>query len=55
MQINWQKIFVPIIAMAILVIFWEWLVWYKGWRTFQMAAPSDLWPAYRRHEALFWQ
>lgn len=55
MAINWQKIFVPLIAIAILVGFWEWLVWYKGWRTFQMAAPSDLWPAYQRYEPLFWR
>lgn len=54
-RINWQKILVPIIAMAVLIAFWEWLVWYRGWRPFQMAAPSQLWPAYQRHEALFWQ
>jgi NitT/TauT family transport system permease protein len=54
MAINWQKIVVPLIALAILIGFWEWLVWYKGWRPFQMAAPSQLWPAYKRFEPLFW-
>jgi NitT/TauT family transport system permease protein len=54
MGINWQKVLVPIIAMVILLGFWEWLVWYKGWRPFQMAAPSQLWPAYKRFEPLFW-
>jgi NitT/TauT family transport system permease protein len=54
MTIDWQKILVPLIAMAILLGFWEWLVWYKGWRPFQMAAPSQLWPAYKRFEPLFW-
>ncbi len=55
MSLNWQKILVPIIALVLLLLFWEWLVWYKGWRSFQMAAPSQLWPAYKRFEPLFWQ
>lgn len=54
MSINWQKIYVPVAAMAVLLAFWEALVWYMGWPKFKMAAPSDLWPAYVRFQDLFW-
>jgi NitT/TauT family transport system permease protein len=54
MSINWQKIVVPIAGMAVLLLFWEALVWYMGWPKFKMAAPSDLWPAYLRFQELFW-
>lgn len=55
MAIDWQKVLVPLIAIAIFLGFWEWLVWYNGWPKFKMAAPSDLWPAYKRFEPLFWR
>ena len=48
-----RAIAVPLIAIVILLIFWEWLVWFKGWPRFKMAAPSDLIPAYQRHWDLF--
>ncbi|MCC1480263.1 ABC transporter permease [Roseibaca sp. Y0-43] len=48
-----QSIAVPLIAVAIFLAFWEWLVWVNGWPTFKMAAPSDLPPAYARHWDLF--
>lgn len=48
-----RAIAVPLIAIVILLVFWEWLVWYKGWPRFKMAAPSDLPPAYQRHWNLF--
>lgn len=43
----------PLIAIALLLIGWEWLVWYKGWPTYKMAAPSDLWPAFWKFRHLF--
>ena len=43
----------PLIAIFILVAFWEWLVWFKGWPTYKMAAPSDLWPAFWKFKHLF--
>jgi NitT/TauT family transport system permease protein len=43
----------PIIAFAVILLFWEWLVWFKGWPTYKMAAPSDLWPAFWKFKHLF--
>jgi NitT/TauT family transport system permease protein len=43
----------PIIAILVLLLFWEWLVWFKGWPTYKMAAPSDLWPAFWKFKHLF--
>jgi NitT/TauT family transport system permease protein len=54
MSINWQKVYVPVLAMAVLLLAWEALVWYMGWPKFKMAAPTDLWPAYLRFQELFW-
>lgn len=48
-----RAIAVPVIAVIVLLAFWEWLVWYNAWPTFKMAAPSDLPPAYQRHWNLF--
>jgi len=43
----------PIIAIVVILAFWEWLVWVKGWPTYKMAAPSDLWPAFWKFKHLF--
>lgn len=43
----------PLIAIALILAFWEWLVWFKGWPTYKMAAPSDLWPAFWKYRTLF--
>ncbi|WP_114964727.1 ABC transporter permease [Alkalilacustris brevis] len=51
--INWQKIVTPILAIVIFLAIWEAWVWYKGWPTYVMAAPSDLWPAFWRFRWLF--
>ncbi|MFA7432475.1 MAG: ABC transporter permease [Gemmobacter sp.] len=48
-----RKIAPPLIAIAVLLAAWEWLVWYRGWPTYVMAAPSDLWPAFWRFRHLF--
>jgi len=54
MIVNLQKVLVPVIAMIVLLLGWEALVWYMGWPKFKMAAPSDLWPAFLRFQDLFW-
>lgn len=43
----------PLIAIVVILAAWEGLVWFKGWPTYKMAAPSDLWPAFWRYRALF--
>lgn len=48
-----RKIAVPLVAMALFLAGWEWLVWVNGWPTYKMAAPSDLWPAFWKFRWLF--
>jgi NitT/TauT family transport system permease protein len=43
----------PVLAILLILAAWEWLVWYKGWPTYKMAAPSDLWPAFWKYRVLF--
>ena len=43
-----RKIAIPVVAIVIFLLFWEWLVWVNDWPNYKMASPSDLWPA-------FWQ
>ncbi|TNF57221.1 MAG: ABC transporter permease [Rhodobacteraceae bacterium] len=50
---TWRGVGVPLIACAIFLAFWEWLVWVNGWPNFKMASPSDLWPAFWRFRDLF--
>ncbi|GGE22345.1 ABC transporter permease [Primorskyibacter flagellatus] len=48
-----QKIGVPVLAMALFVAFWEFLVWVNNWPDYVMASPSDLPEAYARFWKLF--
>lgn len=48
-----KKIAVPLVAIALFLVFWEFLVWFNGWPRYRMAAPSDLPPAYWRFRWLF--
>ena len=48
-----RKIAVPVAALILFGLFWEWLVWVNGWPNYKMASPSDLWPAFWRFRALF--
>ena len=43
----------PLVAFALFLGFWEWLVWVNGWPDYKMASPSDLWPAFWRFRQLF--
>ena len=51
MSIN--KVFVPLMAMVIFLVLWEWLVWYNNWPNYKMASPSDLGPAFWKYRTLF--
>ena len=48
-----KKIAIPLFAMAAFLIFWELVVWFNGWPNYKMASPSDLWPAFWKFRALF--
>lgn len=50
---NLNKIFVPVAAMVIFLVFWEALVWINGWPNYKMASPSDLFPAFWKFRGLF--
>ncbi|MDO9525546.1 MAG: ABC transporter permease [Gemmobacter sp.] len=48
-----RKVAPPLLAILAIMLFWEWLVWVKGWPNYKMAAPSDLWPAFWKYRTLF--
>ncbi|MBS0126697.1 ABC transporter permease [Thetidibacter halocola] len=50
---TFQKIAVPIVAIALFLAVWEFLVWVNGWPNYVMASPSDLPEAYIRFWNLF--
>ncbi len=48
-----QKILVPVAALVVFGLFWEFLVWANDWPNYVMASPSDLPPAYSKYWNLF--
>ncbi len=48
-----RRIAVPLGAVVVFLLAWEWLVWANGWPNYKMASPSDLWPAFWRFRWLF--
>ena len=48
-----RKVLVPLGAVVLFLLLWEWLVWANGWPDYKMASPSDLWPAFWRFRWLF--
>ncbi len=48
-----RKIAPPVIAIAVLLAVWEWLVWFYDLPNYRMASPSDLWPAFWKFRELF--
>ncbi|MEM8788835.1 MAG: ABC transporter permease subunit [Pseudomonadota bacterium] len=48
-----QQIAVPLGAIVIFLVLWEWLVWANGWPDYKMASPSDLGPAFWKFRGLF--
>jgi len=53
---NWMRqLAIPVGAIIIFLLFWEWLVWVNGWPNYKMASPSDLGPAFSKYRWLFLQ
>ena len=50
-----RQILIPLYAIIIFLLFWEFVVWFNGWPNYKMASPSDLWPAFWKFKALFFQ
>ena len=50
-----RHIFIPLYAIIIFLLFWEFIVWVNGWPNYKMASPSDIWPAFWKFKALFLQ
>ncbi len=50
-----NKFLVPLAAMTVFLLLWEWLVWINGWPNYKMASPSDLGPAFWKYRALFFE
>jgi len=48
-----RKIAVPVAAIAIFLVLWEFIVWANGWPDYVMASPSDLPAAYSKFWNLF--
>lgn len=48
-----QKILTPLIAIALFLAAWEFVVWINGWPTYKMAAPSDLPKAFWKFRGMF--
>ena len=50
---NLRQVAVPVAALVIFGLFWEFLVWANGWPNYKMASPSDLWPSFWKFRWLF--
>ena len=50
-----RHIFIPLYAIIIFLLFWEFIVWVNGWPNYKMASPSDIWPAFWKFKAFFFQ
>ncbi|WP_112321078.1 ABC transporter permease [Oceanibium sediminis] len=48
-----RKAGIPLLAILIFALFWEWLVWFNAWPNYKMASPSDLGPAFWKFRWLF--
>ena len=48
-----RGIVIPLIAIVVFLLFWEWLVWVNDWPNYKMASPSDVWPAFVKYRWLF--
>jgi len=48
-----RRFAIPVAALVIFALLWEWLVWYNDWPNYKMASPSDLGPAFWKYRWLF--
>lgn len=53
MQDRVRKIVAPLIFIAVVLLVWEWAIWYNDVPDFRMASPSDLIPRYVQFWDLF--
>ncbi len=50
---TFRQVAIPLIAIAVFLMFWEWLVWVNDWPNYKMASPSDIGPAFWKFRDLF--
>ena len=48
-----NKFLVPVLALVIFCLLWEFLVWVNDWPNYVMASPSDLGPSFWKFRWLF--
>ncbi len=48
-----RQILVPVAALVLFALAWEFLVWVNDWPDYKMASPSDLGPAFWKFRGLF--
>ena len=48
-----RQFWIPVIAILVFLLLWEWLVWFNDWPNYKMASPSDLGPAFWKFKGLF--
>ncbi|MCY4591846.1 MAG: ABC transporter permease [Alphaproteobacteria bacterium] len=48
-----RQVLVPVAALVLFALAWEFLVWVNGWPDYKMASPSDLGPAFWKFRGLF--
>ncbi len=53
MSTKLKNFLIPVIAIIVFLLFWEWLVWFNGWPNYKMASPSDIWPAFWKYRMMF--
>ncbi len=50
-----RQFWIPVIAILVFLLLWEWLVWFNDWPNYKMASPSDLGPAFWKFKGLFFE
>ena len=48
-----RQFWIPVAAIMVFLLLWEWLVWFNGWPNYKMASPTDLGPAFWKFKGLF--
>jgi len=48
-----RQFWIPVFAILVFLLLWEWLVWFNDWPNYKMASPTDLWPAFWKFKGLF--
>lgn len=48
-----RQFWIPVAAIIVFLLLWEWLVWFNEWPNYKMASPTDLGPAFWKFKGLF--